>query len=392
MSENRRILHIVKTLDGATWAYHQIRGLIQRGWDVHVAAPMGSGRHLNDLLETGAKLHVLPVEYPVTRPWQLPSQSAQLRQFVQTLNPALIHSHFVSTTLMARSALKEMNIPRIFQVPGPLHLEQQIFGQWDIFSADHDDHWVASSEFIKRLYLERYYVPADRVSVSYYGIDVKPTIATSNLREKFSIPKDSFLLGNVSYFYPPKAYLGQRVGIKGHELMLEAIEKMLVTHPKLWAVFIGGPWKGADQYYQQLRQRAERIGRGRIVFTGTLPQAEVLSSWREIDLALHIPFSENCGGVVEPLLVGTPVLASSVGGLPEVVIPGKTGLLSARAVEPLLKNLTWALENPIQLNQLALKGQQHVVDIFSRDKTAEQIDALYQRLLSVSSEKQRKVT
>lgn len=383
MSANRRILHLIKTLDGATWAFHQIRGLVERGWEVHVASPTGSGRYLSDLLKTGAKLHVMPVEYPVTKPWRLPVQSGELRQFVRQLDPAIVHSHFVSTTLMARYSLRGLRIPRIFQIPGPLHLEHQVFGQWETLTADGDDHWVASSDFIRQIYLQRYHIPPKRVALSYYGIDVNAHVEPGHLREKFAIPKDAFLIGNVSYFYPPKSHLGQRVGIKGHELMLEALEKLLPTSPQLWAVFIGGPWKGADQYYQKLRQRAERNGLGRIIFTGALPHAEVLSSWRAIDLALHLPLSENCGGVVEPLLMGTPVLASAVGGLPEVVIPGQTGLLTERSLQPLLEKLSWAVNNPDQLKHLAQQGQRHVIELFCRDKTAQQIDTLYQRILAL---------
>ena len=49
MSENRRILHLIKTLDGATWAFHQIHELVKQGWEIHVAAPLKTGRHLADL-------------------------------------------------------------------------------------------------------------------------------------------------------------------------------------------------------------------------------------------------------------------------------------------------------------------------------------------------------
>ncbi|MFP5491749.1 MAG: glycosyltransferase [Bacteriovoracia bacterium] len=98
MSENRRILHLIKTLDGATWAFHQILELRRLGWDVHIAAPTNVGRFLSDMQKTGAPLHVLPVEFPVKTPWLLPRHSAGLKNLVQELNPALIHSHFVSTT------------------------------------------------------------------------------------------------------------------------------------------------------------------------------------------------------------------------------------------------------------------------------------------------------
>ena len=52
---------------------------------------------------------------------------------------------------------------------------------------------------------------------------------------------------------------------------------------------------------------------------------EVAQSWPDYDCAVHVPLSENCGGVVEPLLAGVPTIAGNVGGLPEVVHHHRTG-------------------------------------------------------------------
>ena len=383
MSENRRILHLIKTLDGATWAFHQILELRRLGWDVHIAAPTNVGRFLSDMQKTGAPLHVLPVEFPVKTPWLLPRHSAGLKNLVQELNPALIHSHFVSTTLLARHALRGMNIPRIFQVPGPLHLEHRLFGMWDTLTADADDYWIGSSEFIRRLYIEKYHRSPLRVFKSYYGIELNPPSHETFLRQRFGIPENAFVIGNVSFFYPPKKHLGQKVGIKGHELMLDALETLMPEHPDLWAVFIGGPWGRSEKYFERLKARAQLIGKGRIIFTGTLPHAEVLRSWREMDLALHIPLSENCGGVVEPLLVKTPVLASKVGGLPEVIIDEETGLLVDRTPESVAQKLRWMLAHRDELSRFGATGFERINQMFARKNTAQEIDALYHKILSV---------
>lgn len=379
---NRRILHLVKTLDGATWAFHQIRGLVEQGWDVHVAAPTGTGRHLPELLATGAKLHVLPVEFPATRPWKISTQTRPLRELVRQLQPRLVHSHFVSCTLLARQALRDIPIPRLFQVPGPLHLEHSLFGTWETAWADAQDHWIASSEFIRQLYWHKYHLPHNRVHLSYYGIDPQtPPPTDPFLRQRLGIPHDAFVVGNVSYFYPPKWFLGQGVGIKGHELMLEALAPLLRQHPNLWMVFIGSQWGGGTSYFEKIRREAQRIGLGRVAFTGHLPAQEVMQAWREIDLACHMPLSENCGGVVEPLLMGTPVLCAEVGGLPEVILNQQTGLLAARTPEALRGQLEWALSHPTETQRQAQQGQARVRELFDRKRTSEEVHRLYLRLL-----------
>src|SRR5579862_630893 len=66
---------------------------------------------------------------------------------------------------------------------------------------------------------------------------------------------------------------------------------------------------------------------GRILMPGELPFADVQQCWADFDCAIHVPVSENCGGVVEPLLAGVPTIAGDVGGLPEVVMHGVTGIM-----------------------------------------------------------------
>lgn len=275
-----------------------------------------------------------------------------------------------------------MNIPRIFQVPGPLHLEHHLFGQWEIMWADHNDYWIGSSEFIRKLYIERYHVNPSRVFRSYYGIDLSTTTSgESFLRKEFGVPQDATLLGNVSYIYPPKLFLGQTIGLKGHELILENVGRLLGKYPKLWMIFIGSQWGKDQSYFNKLKSRAEEIGKGRIIFAGYMPHKKVLEAWREIDLAIHVPFSENCGGVVEPLLVNTPVLASNVGGLPEVITHLETGLLCSRNDESFTTQLEYALTNPDKMKRLALEGNKRVHELFERKITASQIHSIYQKIL-----------
>ena len=62
------------------------------------------------------------------------------------------------------------------------------------------------------------------------------------------------------------------------------------------------------------------------------------------DRAVHVPRSENCGGVVEPFSAGVPVIAAAVGGLPEVVIDNVTGrIVRDRSPKVLAQNISQIL-------------------------------------------------
>jgi glycosyltransferase involved in cell wall biosynthesis len=385
----KKILQVVKTFDGALWAVQQVRELVKLGWEVHVIAPQLKGRYLEVWKNTGATLHELSCEFPVTRPWRLTAIKEKLKKFVTELSPDIIHSHFVSTTLVLRYALRDVPIPRIFQVPGPLHLESQIFGQWETMWSDANDCWIASSEYIGKLYVDRYGIKPERVFLSYYGTDLPEVETAQNTSErvKFGIPEDAVVFGNVSFIYPPKYYLGQKVGLKGHELMIDGLSVLMEMNPKLWCVFVGQQWGQSQKYYEKIKRKALKRS-NRFIFTGYLPQNEILSIWKSFDFAITLPSSENCGGVIEPMLNAIPTLASNTGGLPEVVLDQKTGyIVKERSVASIVTCAQAALSEPTKSREFAMAGKKLVETMFNIERTAKEIGQIYQYILGTSKQR-----
>lgn len=384
----KRIVQVVKTFDGALWAVEQVHELVKLGWEVHVIAPSLQGRYLDAWKNSGAILHAIPCEFPVKSPWKIPMLASNLKKLIYEINPDLIHSHFVSTTLMLRYAMKDSPIPRIFQVPGPLHLEHSLFGQWETMWSNQRDYWVASSQFIQSLYTQRYDINPEKIFLSYYGTNLPaPALEEKLLRKKYQLPEDAILIGNVSFIYPPKNYLGQTVGLKGHELMIDALADLMEENEKIWAVFIGQQWGNSQAYFENIKARALSKS-SRFIFTGYLPQAEVMQHWKEFDLALHIPSSENCGGVIEPLMNQVPTIASSVGGLPEVVMNGITGhLLPERSQGAVTQTVRAALEDYQHTKELAINGKHLVERMFDVKRTSLEIDLIYRNILGLTKQR-----
>jgi type III pantothenate kinase len=109
---------------------------------------------------------------------------------------------------------------------------------------------------------------------------------------------------------------------------------------------------------------------------------EVASAWSDFDLAVHVPLSENCGGVLEPLLAGIPTIAGRVGGLAELVIEGVTGktvpirnpAALAQAIEEVLADLP-------RYQELARNGRNLAQAMFDVSRTGGEIYAIYRSLL-----------
>ncbi len=385
-----RILHVVKTSNGALWAARQVRQLVRMGVNVHVALPSFEGLTMPLWRETGAQLLRCNLNFPTKSPWQIADCFARVRRIVDQVQPDAIHTHFVTSTMTVRGALGPNHpIPRIFQVPGPLHLEHALYRSDEIMLAGKADHWIASSECIRSLYLKAGIPPA-RVFLSYYGFypDDFSGHRTGSLREKFGIAPRAFVVGNINLVYKPKRYLGQFIGLKAHEDVIQALRLVIRQRNDVFGLLIGGPWGNGHSYFAHLRSKASQIGNNRIFMPGPVAPDEVPGIWPEFDCAVHVPISENCGGVVEPLASGVPTIAGRVGGLPEVVIDGVTGLtVSIRQPEILAQAILDVLGDLTRHRQLATAGQKLVQSMFAVERTASEVKRVYEYLLGHSADR-----
>ncbi len=377
-----RVLHLVKTNAGGEWALRQMRELRASGIDVHVALPGGrSLRH--DGFMNGITAHDASLDFPKRRPWRFRPIAGRLQALVEEVEPDVIHSHFVGTTLTMRLALgRNHPTPRVFQVPGPLHLEHPAFRFGELATAGPRDHWVASCVWTRDAYL-RSRRAGGRVFLSYYGTDVgdltprPPGILRSELGIDANVP----VVGMVAYMYPPKWYLGQRTGIKGHEDLIEAVAGCLPRFPDLRVVFVGGAWIGGEAYERRVRALAQRRLGSAAVFLGT--RYDVADLYADFDVAVHPSHSENIGGAVESLLLAVPTVATRVGGFPDVVVPGETGwLVPPRSPGSLAEAVADALTRRDEAHAMAARGRERMSDMFDVRSTSAQIGRIYEEIAS----------
>ena len=379
-----RVLHVVKTADGADWAAAQAAELVKLGIEVHVALPRAQGRTVQRWVDSGAVIHIAPTDLPIRSPWSLPVTMRKLRDLVSSVRPDLIHSHFFGSTVLLRLALGASHrIPRLFQVPGPLHLEHGFWRTVELSTAGPCDSWVASSRCILAHY-QAAGVSEDRLYLSYYGIPASacPGARAGFLRKRYGIADHMKIVGNTNFMYPPKWYLGQRVGLKAHEDVIDALGLVLKQRADVMGVLIGGSATASDRYERRLRQRARAVGGDRILMTGYLPVEEIRQMWPDFDIAVHTPISENCGGVGEPMLAGVPTIAGRVGGLPEAVIDGVTGtLVPVRQPRELARAILRVLDSPDHYTALARNGQALMRRMVSTERIGQEVLAIYAHAL-----------
>ena len=377
-----KILHLVKTSVGASWVYHQVRVLRSLGIEVAVALPSETEGWAPHYRKCGATLIRANLDFPSRRPWRLPAVLRACRELVDQVRPDLIHSHFAGTTYVLRLALgKKSRIPRIFQVPGPLHLEHRLYAWIDTHLAGPLDHWIATCRWTQQKYLQLGIPPA-RVHLSYVGTEISQfrTERGNKLRKEYDIPADTPLVGMVAYMYPPKFSFGQTRGLKGHEDFFAALNLVRKRRPDVRGVIVGGPWGNARWYERRIRSLGARLCGSALIFTGH--RTDIPEIYPDLDLAVVPSLSENLGGAVEPLLSGVPVVATNVGGLPDIVQEGKTGwLVPPRRPADLARAMLAALDKPEEARRRTSQGQKLARRLMDVEKTGREVAAIYEAIL-----------
>jgi len=380
-----RVLHLLKTAVGASWALRQTSELVKLGVEVHLALP--EGPMVNKYREAGVKVHIFDPSINIRHPFSNIKQVKKLRDLVAAVCPDLIHSHFVATTLLMRLALRKSSIPRIFHVPGPLHLEHGLFRRIELCMANKQDYWLASCLWTQNKY-QQCGVSPKKVGLAYYGVNEDDFLfnnsSDNQLREDLGLSKEDFLVGMVAYFYGPKAYLGQTRGLKGHEDLIDAMAIVNHQYPNVKCVFVGGPWGNSQKYFEQVKTYAKHKAGDNCIFLGQ--RNDVPKLYPQFDLAVHPSHSENVGGAVESMYAQVATLTSDVGGFPDLVTDGETGYIAAaKSPNELASKIIEAINNPEERKKRIVKGLEKVTQVMNVEHNARQVNDFYIDVLEQES-------
>jgi glycosyltransferase involved in cell wall biosynthesis len=378
-----KVLYLAKTSVGGPWAVRQTRHHVRLGVEAHLAAPAG-GPRLAEYEAAGVTVHPMETDFPIMQPWLSPARFTQLRELVEELQPDIIHSYYVGTTLTARLALgRKHPIPRVFQVPGPLHLEHAFFRRAEIATAGPRDYWIGTCHSICDRYRQSG-ITDDRLFVSDYGVDLEDHVyhPKGKIRREFGIPDGVSLVGMVGIMYAPKRYLLQRRGLKGHEDLIDALAIVLKKRPDVRGVFVGGGWDGAHAYEERVRAYGRAMCGDRVHFLGM--RADVPELLPDFDIAVQPSHTEGVAGTaVEAQLLGIPVIATNVGGQPDLIVDGETGWLVPPKDPPAMAAaILDALNDPARTRAMAARGHDRAEALFNGKTNNADVLTMYAHILT----------
>lgn len=179
---------------------------------------------------------------------------------------------------------------------------------------------------------------------------------------------------------PIVGIVGNLRPVKNHPLFVRAVARVMATRPAVRAVIVGQPIPGEESYHRQLRSEIESLGlRDRIRWLGfrdDVPQ--ILSRLAVVCLTSRSEGMPNA--VLEAMAAGRPVVATAVGGVPELVTNGVNGLLVASEDEEgLAGSLARLFDEPALAVDMGREGRRRAVEEFGCDGAAERLARAYRR-------------
>ena len=354
-----RILHVTESKGwsgGAANAFLTARELARRGHAVAFACPP-QGDLAGRLVPEGITVYGLDIlqDWDVRSAWRLAAIAREWKA-------DLLHAHHPQGHAMALLSSFRHRLPIVVHRHVNNPIPRHPFSQIKYRSARISRYVAVSAAIGKRLTDAG--VEPERVSVIPACIDPARWEKAREARTRLNGARPIvFMVGHYS-------------AIKGQDVLLEAAPLVLAKHPEVVFRFAG---RGTET----LKAKAERLGvAASVELLGERHDVPELMAGARL---LAMPsLQEGLGlAAAEAHATGVPVVASTAGGLPEVVSDRETGLLvppgDARA---LAEALVWLLEHPEDATRMSQKGREAMLARFSAASVVERLERLYAEVVT----------
>jgi len=344
---------------------------------VLVKGTEGAGE--GDMLDLAADFGVTPVLVPSLgreiRWWDDLVAFWKILRLIRRERPDIVHTHTAKAGLLGRAAAWLAGVPLIVHTfHGHVFrgyfapARTRIFIEIERWLARRTHRLVAVSERVRREILALGIGTADRFAVIPLGLDLQRFVecdpSRGALRAELGLGRTVPLVGIVARLVP----------IKRHDIFLDAVAEVARQHPASRFLIVGdGECRGI------LESRVDALGlQDRVSFLGWRRDLERIYA----DLDVAVLTSDNEGSpvsLIEAMASGVAVVGPSVGGVPDVIDAGTTGILvPAGDAAAFADAIATLLTDPERRRKMGAAARERALRLYGVDRLVGDIVALYE--------------
>lgn len=244
------------------------------------------------------------------------------------------------------------------------------------------DHYIAVSDYVRAGLASMGY-PLDRITTIRNGVDTRLFKPAEPAQARFAKKR----LG-VDGDIPILAFIGRKHDIKGYPAFLAVAERLLGRDAPLFVLAVGADPErpSGERGFCASREREARLAEGgRFLSLPAMPQGDLAQLYQAIDITLLPSLNETQGmAVIESLAAGCVTVSARVGGIPETITDGVTGLLvdDPRDTDALYDKTAYVLEHLAEFAPLRSAARAYAVANLDWSVSAARLEALYQSILA----------
>ena len=372
-----RALHLVEDLKigGAERLIADIaEGLDSQKFDVTVWCVARGGEIADELNEKGIKVKILGIIS-----YYNPLNILKLARLLRKAKPDIVHIHGYFASVIGRIAAK---------IAGILILINHVHSTyWDYrkrhilmekFLSIFTHKIICCSKAVEDFVRDYERIKPSKTVVIYNSVD-EDNFSTfkngSSAKAQLGVDSGVSLVGTVSSLAPHK----------GHKYLIQAAPMILDILPSTKFLIVGD-----GILREKLEEQVKNLNLiSNVIFTGTRKNIPDLLSAMDI-FVLPSCSREGLGiSIIEAMAAEKPVVATDIGGIPEVVKNGETGLLVLpRNSEALAQAIIELLRNPKKANTMGKKGKIRFQEKFTNKRMLSEVENLYVALLNQKKENQ----
>ena len=295
-----------------------------------------------------------------------------MRRHIRALRPDVVHTHLGTADFVGGLAARSLGVPAVSTIHaikrpqvGTARAKDVVFSLTQRCCAA---RVIVVSDSARRAYLNHNRYMDRRVVRIYNGIDLELTPgAGAAVRRELGVGTDELLVGMVSALRPEK----------GHDIAIEAVARLRAQFPHLRLLIAGQGPRAAE-----LASLAAPLG-NTVVLAGR--RTDVASVFDALDVCIHPSLLDAFPTtLIEALAASVPVLATAVGGIPEIIDNGVTGVLvpAPPSADTLARELGALLADGKRRSELAAGGRRAYVERFTARPWAEATRGLYDDVLA----------